>query len=200
MADILIAYNSDYKDKAHNLFESCADKAKQISVNNGKSYTPLTTPDFTSDRLMSDIVNHHLCVIAAHGDAEGIYNENGDDVITVHTTNCNCAGKGIYSISCSCAANLCEHLMGIGAKFFVGYNRPFRFTGEIEPFIDSSMSGLNALLSGQDVKATKEEMLNVYDTLITESDPNTVTHFFLVHNKESLLFAGDEHCCYQDLV
>lgn len=199
MEDILIAYDSDYTDHAHNLFEACADKARQIAYNHQKQYTLLTTPNLTNDNLMTNIANHHLCVIAAHGDADGIYNENGADVISIHTTNYNCIGKGIYSISCLSAINLCEHLVQIGARFFVGYNRLFRFSGA-EPYAEIAMSGLEALLDGKDLGHVRQDMLNKYDALIAESDPNSVTNIFLVHNKESLVFAGDSNCRYGDLV
>lgn len=198
MTDILIAYNSYYADHAHNLYESCADKARQIAYDHQKSFTLLTTPDFTTDHVMTNIADHHVCVIAAHGDADGIYNENGDDVISIHTTNYNCAGKGIYSISCSSAVNLCKHLIQIGAKFFIGYNRPFRFSGA-EPYAEIAMSGLNTLLNGNDLESVRQEMLNKYDAMIAESDPHSVVKLFLVHNKESLVFAGDSHCRYEDL-
>lgn len=198
MAEILIAFDSDYTDHAHNLYESCADKARQIAFDHQKSYTLLTTPNFTTDHVMANLAEHHLCVIAAHGDEDGIYNENRDDVISTRTTNYNCAGKGIYSISCSCAVNLCGHLMQIGAKFFIGYNRPFRFNGA-EPYAEIAMSGLNTLLDGQDLGTIRQEMLNKYDAMIANTDPHSVVNLFLVHNKESLVFAGDNHCCYEDL-
>ena len=51
MTDILIAYNSDYADHAHNMFESCADKARQIAFDHQKSYTLLTTPNLTTDHV-----------------------------------------------------------------------------------------------------------------------------------------------------
>ena len=198
MTDILIAYNNDYADHAHNMFESCADKARQIAFDHQKSYTLLTTPNLTTDHVMTNIANHHLCVIAAHGDEDGIYNEKWDDVISIHTTNYNCAGKGIYSISCSCAVNLCQHLIQLGAKFFIGYNRPFRFSGA-EPYAEIAMSGLEALLKGKDLEDAHQEMLNKYDAMIANTDPHSVVNLILVHNKESLVFAGDNHCRYEDL-
>lgn len=88
--------------------------------------------------------------------------------------------------------------MQIGAKFFIGYNRPFRFNGS-EPYAEIAMSGLNTLLEGKDLDTTRIEMLNKYDALIAKTDPNSVVNLFLVHNKESLVFAGDSHCRYVDL-
>ena len=119
---------------------------------------------------------------------------------TTHTTNYNFAGKGFYSVACSCAVNLCPHLKELGLLFFVGYNDTFIVRGEREPFVVSALSGLNSFLSGSNIKASKENMQATFDeqiAILNETDPWAAVD--LVHNKEALVFEGDDSLVFSSL-
>ena len=200
MAKVLIVYNNDSKAVLHNFMESCADEAKQICANYHIDYSSICPPDMNEHNVVGSLTSHQLCVIAGHGDADGIYNEEEEDVISIHTINYNFAGKGFYSIACSCGQNLYLHLNRVGLLFFVGYNDKFNVRGEREPFVVSAMSGLKSFLSGDDIKTSKEKMLISFDeqiAILDESDPWAAVD--LVHNKEALVFEGEETLLFTDL-
>lgn len=194
MASILIAYNNDTFVKLHDFMESCGDMILQYCYDNHIKYTPLTPPHLVENNIMTHMENHHLCFIAGHGDDDGIYNEADEDVISMRTTNYNFQGKALYCVSCSCATNLCPNLMQIGLKLFVGYNDTFEVRGDYLPFVQSALSGLKCLLNGDDAKTAKEEMNKIFDEQIDIlNQENPWAAISLLHDKEALVFQGDEN-------
>lgn len=194
MGKVLIAYNNDSETVLHDFFESCADEAKQICADNGINYSSVCPPDLNEQSVVGVMPDHHLCFIAAHGDVDGIYNEDAKAVVSIHTTNYNFKDKGLYSIACRCAQNLHPHLKALGLRFFVRYNDTFNIRGEHEPFINSAMAGLKSLLSGENVDIAKEKMLTVYDEQIVALDAtDPMAAIELVHNREALVFEGDNN-------
>ena len=125
MGKVLIAYNNDSGTVLHDFLESCADEAKQICADNGIDYSSTCPPDLNEQGVVGVMPNHQLCFIAAHGDADGIYNEDDEAVVSTCTTNYNFKGKGLYCVAYLCAQNLHPHLKALGARFFVGYNDTF---------------------------------------------------------------------------
>ncbi len=194
MGRVLIAYNDDMENTLHEFMESCADEAKQSCVNNGIDYSSISPPNLNEQNVMEAMQEHHLCFIAGHGDAFGVYNEQDEYIVSTQTTNYNFAQKGFYSIACYCAKELHSHLQKEGLQFFVGYNRAFHVRGEYDPFIKSAMSGLSCFLSGENIKKSKEKMLKTYDEqikLLDKTDPIAAAE--LLHNKEALVFEGDNN-------
>ena len=186
MGKVLIAYNNDSGTVLHDFLESCADEAKQICADNGIDYTAVCPPDLDEQSVVGVMPDHHLCFIAAHGDTDGIYNQDGEAIVSTRTTNYNFKGKGLYSVACLCAQNLHPHLKALGLRFFVGYNDTFNVRGEHAPFVNSAMAGLKSFLSGESADVTKEKMLTTYDEQIVAldaTDPMAVIE--LVHNKEA---------------
>lgn len=200
MSKVLIAYNNDAGTVLHDFMESCADEAKQVCADNDIEYSSVCPPDMNEQNVVGAMSEHLLCFIVGHGDDDGIYNEDDAEVVSTHTTNYNFAGKGFYSVACSCAVNLYPHLKGLGLLFFVGYNDTFIVRGEREPFVVSALSGLKSLLSGSNVKASKEKMQATFDeqiAILNETDPWAAVD--LVHNKEALVFEGDESLVFSSL-
>lgn len=194
MGKVLIAYNNDSGTVLHDFFESCADEAKQICADNGINYSSVCPPDLNEQSVVGVMPDHHLCFIAAHGDVDGIYNEDAKAVVSIRTTNYNFKDKGLYSVACRCAQNLHPHLKALGLRFFVGYNDTFNIRGEHEPFINSAMAGLKSLLSGDNVDIAKEKMLTAYDEQIVALDAtDPMAAIELVHNREALIFEGDNN-------
>lgn len=194
MGKVLIAYNNDSETVLHDFFESCADEAKQICADNGINYSSVCPPYLNEQSVVGVMPDHHLCFIAAHGDVDGIYNEDAKAVVSIRTTNYNFKDKGLYSVACRCAQNLHPHLKALGLRFFVGYNDTFNIRGEHEPFINSAMAGLKSLLSGDNVDIAKEKMLTAYDEQIVALDAtDPMAAIELVHNREALIFEGDNN-------
>lgn len=196
---MLIAYNNDSGTVLHDFMESCADEAKQICADNAIEYSTVCPPDLNEQYVIGIMPDHQLCFLAGHGDADGIYNESEESVISTRTTNYNFNGKGLYTVACSCAQNLYPHLKAIGLQFFVGYKDTFNVRGEREPFINSAMAGLNSFLNGDSVATAKEKMLNTYDEQIASLDVNSWERKFLVHNKEALVFEYENDIYLVDL-
>lgn len=200
MDKVLIAYNNDGGTVLHDFMESCADEAKQICTDNNVEYSSVYPPNLNEQNVVGAMPEYKLCIIAGHGDSDGIYNEEDKDIVSIHTTNYNFAGKGLYSIACSCAQNLFTHLNRLGLLFFVGYNDSFIVRGDQEPFIICAMSGLRSFLSGDNVKKSKEKMQTVFDeqiAVLNERDPWAAVD--LVHDKEALVFEGDETLVFLSL-
>lgn len=192
MGKVLIAYNNDSGADLHDFFESCADEAKQICVDKGIDYTAVCPPDLDEQSVVGVMPVHHLCFIAAHGDADGIYNQDDEAIVSTRTTNYNFKGKGLYSVACLCAQNLHPHLKTLGLRFFVGYNDTFNVRGQHAPFINSAMAGLKSFLSGESADVAKEKMLTTYDEQIVALDAtDPMAAIELVHNKEALVFEGE---------
>lgn len=200
MGKVLIAYNNDSGTVLHNFLESCADEAKQICVDNGIDCTAVCPPNLNEKSAVGVMPDHHLCFIAAHGDADGIYNQDDEAIVSTHTTNYNFKGKGLYSVACLCAQNLHSHLKALGLRFFVGYNDTFNVRGEHAPFINSAMAGLKSFLSGESADVAKEKMLTTYDEQIVALDAtDPMAAIELVHNKEALVFDGEGALVFSDL-
>ena len=200
MAKVLIAYNNDSGTVLHDFMESCADEAKQICADNGIDYSFVCPPKMNEQNVVGAMPSHQLCIIAGHGDTDGIYNEDDEDVVSTHSTNYNFKGKGFYSIACSCAQNLYPHLEKLGLLLFVGYNDSFNVRGDLEPFVITAMSGLRSFISGENAKTSKEKMLTTFDeqiAILDESDPWAAVD--LVHNKEALVFEGDDNLLFSSL-
>ena len=87
MGKVLIAYNNDSGTVLHDFLESCADEAKQICADNGIDYTAVCPPDLDEQSVVGVMPDHHLCFIAAHGDADGIYNQDDEAIVSTRTTN-----------------------------------------------------------------------------------------------------------------
>lgn len=197
---MLIAYNNDTKTVLHDFFESCADAAKQICYDNGIEYSSVCPPNLNEQNVIGVIPEQHLCFLAGHGDADGIYNEKGEPVVSTRTTNYNFNGKGFYSVACSCAQNLYPHINAMGARLFVGYKDVLRVKGELEPFVNSAMAGLKSFLAGNSAKEAKEKMLTEFDEQIASlEETNHWAAKFLVHNKEALVFDGENTLTFADL-
>lgn len=200
MGKVLIAYNNDSGTVLHDFLESCADEAKQICADNGIDYSSVCPPDLNEQSVVGAMPDHHLCFIAAHGDVDGIYNEDDEAIVSTRTTNYNFKGKGLYGVACLCAQNLHPHLKVLGLRFFVGYNDTFNVRGEREPFVISAMAGLKSFLSGENADVAKEKMLTTYDEQIVALDvTDPMAAIELVHNKEALVFDGDSTLGFWDL-
>ena len=200
MGKVLIAYNNDSGTVLHDFLESCADEAKQICADNGIDFSSACPPDLNEQSVVGVLPDHHLCFIAAHGDVDGIYNEDDEAIVSTRTTNYNFKGKGLYSVACLCAQNLHPHLKALGLRFFVGYNDTFNVRGEREPFVISAMAGLKSFLSGENADVAKEKMLTTYDEQIVALDvTDPMAAIELVHNKEALVFDGDSTLVFSDL-
>lgn len=200
MGKVLIAYNNDSGTVLHDFLESCADEAKQICADNGIDYSSVCPPDLNEQSVVGVMPDHHLCFIAAHGDVDGIYNEDDEAIVSTRTTNYNFKGKGLYGVACLCAQNLHPHLKVLGLRFFVGYNDTFNVRGEREPFVISAMAGLKSFLSGENADVAKEKMLTTYDEQIVALDvTDPMAAIELVHNKEALVLDGDSTLGFWDL-
>ena len=200
MGKVLIAYNNDSGTVLHDFLESCADEAKQICADNGIDYSSVCPPDLNEQSVVGAMPDHHLCFIAAHGDVDGIYNEDDEAIVSTRTTNYNFKGKGLYSVACLCAQNLHPHLKVLGLRFFVGYNDTFNVRGEREPFVISAMAGLKSFLSGENADVAKEKMLTTYDEQIATLDAtDPMAAIELVHNKEALVLDGENTLTFLDL-
>lgn len=193
MNKVLIAYNNAIGVELHDFFESCADEAKQICVNKGFEYTSVCPPELNEHNVIGQMENHHICFLAGHGDADGIYDENGNDVVSVRTTNYNFSNRGFYSVSCLCANHLCSHLASVGLRFFVGYRDSINVRGDLEPFVTAALSGLSSFLAGENLKTSKELMLKSYDEQISQLESsNPMAAIEMLHNKEALVCYGDD--------
>lgn len=200
MGKVLIACNNDSGTKLHDFFESCADEAKQICFDNSIEYSSVCPPDLSEQNVIGVMSSHQLCFIAAHGDADGIYNENDEAIVSTRTTNYNFNGKGFYSVVCSCAQNLYPYLSTMGVRLFVGYKDVIIVKGELGPFISSVMAGLKSFLSGDNAKEAKEKMLTEFDDQIASlEESNHWAAMFLVHNKEALVFDGEDSLVLSEL-
>ena len=200
MGKVLIAYNNDSGTVLHDFLESCADEAKQICADNGIDYSSVCPPDLDEQSVVGVMPDHHLCFIAAHGDADGVYDEDDKAIVSTRTTNYNFKGKGLYSVACLCAQNLHPHLKALGLRIFVGYNDTFNVRGEREPFVNSALAGLKSFLAGENADAAKEKMLTTYDEQIVALDAtDPMAAIELVHNKEALVFDGESTLAFSDL-
>ena len=82
MDKVLIAYNNDSTTILHDFLESCADEAKQICADNGIEYSSVYPPNLSEQNVIGAMPEHQFCFFAGHGDANGIYNEDEDAVVS----------------------------------------------------------------------------------------------------------------------
>ena len=187
MESVLIAYNNDGGTNLHSYFESCADDAKQFCSDNGHSFICVSPPDLTEQNVVTPMSEHTICFIAAHGDNDGVYNDNYNEVVSIHTTNYDFNGKVFYAVSCSCGNNLKSELKRIGLETFVGYDDWLYVIESDTSFKDTVMEGLRSLLSGDSKQIAKQKMIAKYaDSINKAADKRTKA--LLIHNKEHLCF------------
>lgn len=187
MQNLLITYNNDSTEELHDFFEGCADDAKQFCVDNGHSYSSVYPPDLEEKNVCPVMKDYTLCFIAAHGDADGVYNSDYSDVLSVRTTNYEFADKTVYAVACNCGQNLCQELKRLGLKLFVGYD-DLLFIIESEPsFRESAMEGLKALLEGETKQIAYNRMYTKYTESITNAQSKQIK-MLLLHNREHLCF------------
>ncbi len=192
MKKVLIAYNNDSECELHDFFESCADEAKAFCVENNLDYISIFPPTLNKDNVIDSMLEYDVCVLSAHGDSSGIYNEGQEEIVSIHTINYNFKDKGFYAIACSCAQNLYPQLRQVGLSFFVGYSGEFRVKGEREPFVVSAMSGLKSLMQGNTIEEAKMDMLRCFDEQIKLLDgTNPWAAAYLLNNRECLVFEGE---------
>ena len=200
MSELLIAYNNAPNDEMHDVFEACADMAKSICAKHNVKFESLTPPSLTEKNVCGKMEGFQMLFIASHGSDEAIFNENYDEVTSLHTTNYSFSGKGFYTISCSTAKKLKPELQRIGLKLFVGYDDNFYVTGDINPFCECALAGLDYFLSGDTLGTAREKMMDLFDKRIIEfrkSAPKT--SFYLNHNKVHICFEGDSNLTYDNL-
>lgn len=203
MAKVLIAYNNASNVNLHNFFQACADDVRQYCVDNNMEYISLFPPQFTETEVSGGMIDSQLCFVAAHGDANGIYNEEDAAVISTKTTNYNFKDKGLYCVVCSCAQYLISELQRIGLKIFVGYNDAFGTDGNLDIFKDCALEGIRQLLLGKNVAEAKRLMLQKYDECIDAANQNKdswSTRDILLDNREHLVFEGQDNLTINDLL
>ncbi len=190
MAKVIIAYDDDTSNVSRRFMESCADTAKQYCVGNNHFYTLMAPPNLNNANVVSILCSHHVCMIAAHGAAHGVYNEIGNDIVSTKTDNYGFMSKCFYSVSCYCAKELKPELQRLGLKIFIGYDDIFYVGQDEDVFVECAMEGLKCLLQGDSVCVSKRKMLCKYNDIInaTPFPDNT----YLLQNREHLVFEG--HC------
>lgn len=199
MSKALIAYNNDSGTVLHDFFESCADEAKQVCADNGVEFTSVCPPSLNEQNVVGAMPGYQLCFLAGHGDADGVYNEGDEAVVSNHTTNYNLNGKAFYSVACSCAQNLFPHLEALGLQLFVGYRDVVRVKGELDPFVTCAMSGLKSFMRGDNARSAREKMFSTYDEQIAALNADSWEAMYMVHNKESLVFEGEDSLVLSEL-
>ena len=200
MERVLIAYNNEPGGVLRDFMESCSDEAKQICIDNQIDFRSVSSPNLTEQSVIGTMTECALCVISAHGDVYGIYNENNEDVVSTRTTNYVFNGKGLYSVVCLCAQHLLPQLASVGLKFFVGSNKEFTVRGDRLPFITCAMSGLRYFLSGNNAQDSYAKMLQTYDDQIAELDKvNPLAAIDLAHDREALVCFGEGTITFPDL-
>ena len=187
MEHILIGYNNASASDLHFFFESCADDAKQFCVNNSHTYEPISPPNLLEWTKCPNINTFSIFFFACHGDPEGIYNENYDDIVSTRTTNYDLAGKTLYAVSCMCGDKLMPELKRIGLNTFVGYDGPLRIVESEPMFRECAMEGLKAILEGEEKAVARKRMLDKYTECINNTDDENV-QMYLLDNREHLCF------------
>ena len=86
-------------------------------------------------------------------------------------------------------------------KIFIGYNDEFRIYGNENPFRESAMSGLKHFLSGENIQTSRHAMLEKFDEEIEKlNDFNPMAAQYLLHDKEALVFSGEDDIKISDLI
>lgn len=187
MENILIAYNNAPDSELHFFFESCADDAKQFCVDNHHCFESVCPPGLLESNVTSNIQTFSIFFLASHGDSDGIYNENYDDVVTTRTNNYDFGGKTLYAVSCLCAEKLMPELKRNGLDTFVGYDDHLRIVEGEPMFRESAMEGLKAILEGADTVSARKRMFDKYTECINKAENDDIK-MYLLHNREHLCF------------
>ena len=88
--------------------------------------------------------------------------------------------------------------MRLGSKFFVGYNLPFIIGDDEVSFCECALEGLKLILDGQPKKVAHKAMLDRFDEVIkTASFKDKIR---LLHDKEHLVFDGEDNASLADLI
>lgn len=189
MANILIAYNNMPGVGLYDFFENCSDNLKQKCIETHHKYSSLTPPSLVNDLIRPMVVTHDVCYIAAHGDSDGIVNENEDYFVSVNTINYDFQEKIVYSVSCKAGQNLKENMIRMGVKLFVGYNDDLIIGTSEDIFVKCANSGINSILDGNEFGIAKEHMINTYNDAIDNA--TFIDGLYLLNNREHLVFEGD---------
>lgn len=189
MANVLIAYNNMPGVVLSDFFENCSDNLKQKCVEMNHEYTSLTPPALVNDTIRPMVINHDICYIAAHGNPDGIVNENDDYFLSVNTINYDFRDKILYSVSCHTGQSLKENMLRMGVKLFVGYNDNL-IVGESEDiFVECANSGIGSILAGHEFGIAREHMISNYNEAIENA--SFFDGLYLLNNREHLVFEGD---------
>lgn len=184
---ILIAYNNDESEDLHTFFETCADEIKQCCVDANLDFIDVMPPYLDELHVCAQMENHEICVIASHGNPDGIVNTLGEPIVSIRTTNYNFSNKVLYAVSCYCGQQLLPELKRLGLSTFVGYDDELRIL-EYDPiFVDTTLSGIKCILNGFSHEDAKKAMLDEYTKGITSSNDKQVK-MLLLHNREHLCF------------
>lgn len=196
MGSVTIAYNAIPCDDSgmHRFFQSCGDTARQFCQNYGHKPFLLVPPNLNNSALLERLEKDTVCVIAAHGSSNAIYNENDEEILSTNTVNYDLKDKTVYTIACACGDRLGEELRRIGVKIFIGYNQNLKIGSDEELFTDCVMSGLNKLLKGDNLNMSRLEMLRTYEDAISSAD-NNQDKWLLLDNREALVFIGNPSAC-----
>lgn len=87
MSNIVIGFNNHKADILHSFFEKCADSVNTLCEQYNFTTSSFCPPDFTERNIISNMSNSSGCFLAAHGDRDGIYNEQNQDVVSTKTDN-----------------------------------------------------------------------------------------------------------------
>lgn len=200
MSNIVIGFNNHQADILHSFFEKCADSVNTLCEQYNFTTSSFCPPDFTEKNIISNMSNSSGCFLAAHGDRDGIYNEQNQDVVTTKTNNYNFSGKILYTVSCYSALNLKDELFRKGIKAFVGYDDKF-IVGNVDAedvFVECAVQGFKSLINGKNIKEARKDMIDKFDVEIKRySDDNTNKYSefiaaWLLDDEEHLCFAGDD--------
>lgn len=187
MEHILIAYNNSSNSELHFFFEACADDAKQFCIDNKHTYESICPPQLVEWTETPNINTFSIFFFASHGDSEGIYNENNDDILSTRTINYDLVGKTLYAISCMCGEKLMPELKRKGLNTFVGYDDQLRIVESEPMFRECTMEGLKAILEGDDKTVARKRMFDKYTECINNSEDDDIK-MYLLHNREHLCF------------
>lgn len=191
MSTILISYNNNQNDPAHDFFEFCID---QVKVSCDVMQIGYQISDLTTIEISRKILNSVACVIASHGDKKSIANERNEDVISDRTFNHCFSGKLLYAIVCSCGQELKPLLEREGLCSFWGYNDELVFKSGYRHFADAVTSGIISLIQGDTIGTARLKMCDTYERLIDELDLIDPTVAAMLNDDfERLVIFGDDN-------
>lgn len=201
MDEVLIAFDNDSRTNLRTFFESCADDVRQSCACNKIGYDSLFPPHLTNDELVKKMENVKVCIVAAHGSHDCIFNEEGEEFISIRTTNYSLSDKFLYTVSCSTAIDLMTKLFSVGLKLYVGYKGLFKVGKNESVFMECAMSGINSFISGKNFGDSQKDMLIKFDNEIEELRKSNSfwDSVLLFDDRESLVFKGNSQITINDL-